>query len=57
MKIEQRRGGWFVYPENPEDKKASGLDGFSGPWYCEKAAKLASEGKFTEAHAAHLSVN
>ena len=52
MKIEQRAGGWFVYPETPEDKKISGLDGFSGPWRTEEGANFAAQGEFAEARKA-----
>ncbi len=44
MKVEKRRGGWFAVPHNEAAKN------LSGPWVTKKAADLAAEGKFHEAH-------
>lgn len=40
--VELRRGGWFVIDE---------IKGCSGPWATEKAAQLAEQGRYDEAHA------
>ena len=43
-RIELRRGGWFVINEGPRD--------WSGPWKTERAAKLAAQERWDEAHRA-----
>lgn len=41
VKIERRRGGWFVFREKGED---------SGPWHSEEAAEAAADGDYIKAH-------
>lgn len=41
--IELRRGGWFIKDE---------VRGWSGPWASQRAAELARDGKYDEAHVA-----
>lgn len=43
VEVVQRVGGWFVDIEGDS----------SGPWKTQKAATLASEGKYNEAHFEH----
>ena len=43
---------WWTEPETKQDQLTSGIDSLSGPWWNEKAAKLAAQGKFALAHAA-----
>ena len=44
-RVRLRRGGWFV------EYDPHGRTGSSGPWLSEECAKLALEGKYTEARA------
>jgi len=50
MKIEKRRGGWFVVPTKFASSCFHERKDWSGPWNTKQAAELASVGKYREAH-------